>query len=77
MIVVHDDRVGRPKTENTEQLVIRVPKAVRDRLLALVPRLARAGISITMTDAARAALVRGIEVLETETGSEPKPRRRQ
>jgi hypothetical protein len=75
MNVVATRDVGRPKTENTEQLVVRVPKSLRDRLEALIPRLAQPGVSITLTDAVRAALVRGVDALEAAT-AESKPRRR-
>jgi hypothetical protein len=64
MNVVAEKSVGRPKTENTEQLVVRVPKALRDRLEALIPHLAQPGVSITLTDVARAALMRGVDALE-------------
>lgn len=63
--------VGRPKTDNTEQIVVRVPKDLRDRLKALIPSLALAipGVSVTETDVIRAALLRGVEALETQTKS--------
>jgi hypothetical protein len=60
------ERVGRPKTENTDQLVVRVPPELRSRLKALVPVLATAGVSVTLTDVARAALLRGVKALEDE-----------
>jgi hypothetical protein len=70
--------VGRPKTANTEQLVVRVPPELRRRLEALVPRLAPAGVSITVTDVVRAALLRGVEALEAANPAEPPkaPRRK-
>jgi hypothetical protein len=76
MNVVADRGVGRTKTENTEQLVVRVPKALRDRLEALIPRLAQPGVSITLTDVARAALMRGADALEASHPPPPKPRKR-
>jgi predicted DNA-binding protein len=60
--------VGRAKTTNTEQLVVRVPPELRERLQALVPKLAPPGVSTTMTDVVRAALVRGVETLEADVG---------
>lgn len=66
MNVVARPSVGRTKTDNTEQLVVRVPKALRDRLEALVPQLAQPGVSVTMTDVVRAALIRGTDVIEAE-----------
>lgn len=67
--------VGRTKTTNTEQLVVRVPPALRERLEALIPRLAPAGVSITMTDVVRAALIHGVEVLEAKHDLTPKAAR--
>ena len=73
MTVVAASRdVGRAKTTNTEQLVVRVPPELRERLQALVPKLAPPGVSTTMTDVIRAALVRGVETLEADL----KPRRK-
>lgn len=78
MNVVAGRDVGRPKTENTEQLVVRVPKDLRDRLQALIPWLAPEGVSITMTDAVRAALVRGVDAIEADRRAKDasKPRKR-
>jgi hypothetical protein len=73
MHVVADRGVGRKKTENTDQLVVRVPRALRDRLEALIPQMAQPGVSITMTDVIRAAIWRGVEALEASTA---KPRKR-
>ncbi len=74
MNVISARNVGRTKTENTEQLVVRVPKALRDRLEALIPHLAQPGVSITMTDVVRAALMRGVDALESTHA--PKPARK-
>jgi hypothetical protein len=68
--------VGRTKTANTEQLVVRVPPALRERLEALIPRLAPAGVSITMTDVVRAALIHGVEALEAKHEPVAKPKGR-
>jgi hypothetical protein len=78
MTVLETKEVGRPKTENTEQLVVRVPEALRDRLEALIPQLAPAGVSITLTDVVRAALLQGVEALEMKhaAATAPKPSRR-
>lgn len=64
--------VGRKKTENDRQIVVRVPQALYDRLEALAAHLGQPGISVTVTDAIRAALHRGVEALE----SAHKPRKR-
>ena len=77
MNVVAERGVGRTKTENTEQLVVRVPKALRDRLEALIPHLSQPGVSITMTDVVRAALMRGVDALEAAPAPPPpKPARK-
>jgi hypothetical protein len=73
MNVVADRGVGRTKTENTEQLVVRVPAALRTRLEALIPRLAPPGVSITMTDVVRAALMRGVDALESSDATPSAP----
>jgi hypothetical protein len=54
----------RPKTDNDQQIAIRVPKEWLDRAQALVPHLASPGISVTRTDVIRVALLRGLEALE-------------
>lgn len=74
MNVVATNRVGRKKTENTEQLVVRVPAPLRARLEALVPVMAQPGFSVTMTDVVRAALIAGVDSLESAHA--PKPRKR-
>ena len=66
MNVVGTPRVGRKKTENTDQLVVRVPAALRARLQALVASMAPPGFSITMTDVVRAALLEGVDALEAK-----------
>lgn len=76
MNVVASRNVGRTKTENTEQLVVRVPKALRDRLEALIPHLAQPGVSITMTDVVRAALMRGVDALEASHAPSKPARKR-
>jgi predicted DNA-binding protein len=67
--------VGRAKTTNTEQLVVRVPPELRERLQALIPHLAPPGVSITMTDVVRAALIHGVDALEAKHNA-AKPRGR-
>jgi hypothetical protein len=54
--------MGRTKTDNTEQLVIRIPLELRGRLDVLVAKL---GLPFTLTDVARRALKLGVEELET------------
>jgi hypothetical protein len=64
MNVVRRGGVGRTKTDNTEQLVVRVPKPLRDRIKALVPLMAQPGFTSTETDVTRAALLAGVAALE-------------
>ncbi len=74
MNVVSPKGVGRAKTANTEQLVVRVPPALRERLEALVPLLAQPGVSVTLTDVIRAALFAGADALEASHGAKPRKR---
>lgn len=77
MTMVATKDVGRAKTANTEQLVVRVPKPLRERLEALTSRMApAAGITLTLTDVLRAALVKGVETLEAEHAPPPPARRK-
>lgn len=64
--------VGRAKTANTEQLVVRVAPDLRERLEALIPKLAPPGVTITLTDVLRAALIRGVETLEADHDAKPR-----
>jgi hypothetical protein len=71
--------VPRSKSENTVQLVVRVPEAWLDRLDALLPWLAQPGVATTRTDAVRASIAKGLDALEAKRASEtetPKPRGR-
>jgi hypothetical protein len=74
MNVLTERSVGRAKTDNTEQIVVRVPAALRERLEGLIPRLAQPGVSVTLTDVVRAALMRGADALEASVDPKPKPR---
>ena len=56
--------------------MVRVPPELRERLEALIPHLAPPGVSITMTDVVRAALMHGVEALEAKHTPAPKPRRK-
>ncbi len=77
MNVVADRTVGRRKSENTEQLVVRVPAPLRARLEALTPKLGQPGVYVTLTDVIRVALMRGVDVIEAElSSSKPSPRKR-
>jgi hypothetical protein len=63
----------RPQSENSEQVAFKIPETWLERADALATALSRPGISnVTRTEILRAALGRGLAVLEEET---PKPRR--
>ena len=55
---------------------MRVPPALRERLERLIPLLAPPGVSITMTDVVRAALMHGVDALEAKHDPPAKPRRK-
>ncbi len=63
-------------TRNDVQIVLRLPKVIRDRADALIPSLesnptiAALG-KVTRSKVLRLALVRGLEVLESEARAEP------
>jgi hypothetical protein len=57
--------MGRKKTENTEQLVVRIPLELRGRLDVLVAKLTEPGLPFTLTDVTRRALALGVAELET------------
>jgi hypothetical protein len=58
--------MGRPKTDNVAQLVVRVPQALRDRIKKLMPLLSQPGVSVTEADVTRVALMRGVDELEAQ-----------
>lgn len=59
----------RPKTDNDQQIALRVPKRLLARATALIPHVAPRGVMITRTDVIRIALLLGIEALEAERKS--------
>jgi hypothetical protein len=64
----------KPLSENTTQVAFKIPDEWLDRAEVLAAALSRPGIStVTKTEILRAALGRGLDVLEEET---PKPRKR-
>jgi hypothetical protein len=69
--------MGRPKTDNTKTLLVRVPERLLERMDALVA-LSPEGQSSTRADVARMALFRGVTALEGERDAkaESKPRGR-
>jgi hypothetical protein len=77
MTMVAMRSLPRPKTD-TLQLAVRIPRAWLERLDALVPKIAQAGVQTTRTDAIRAALAKGLDALEVQFADAPpaKPSRR-
>jgi hypothetical protein len=69
-----DRAMPRPKGENTEQLVVRVSPELRAALGEIVPLVGAKGVSVTLTDAIRAALERGVEAIKADAAPKPKPR---
>jgi len=72
MTVLSTRPLPRPKTENTAQLAVRIPDAWLPRLDALIPWLAKPGVSATRTDAIRAVMSRGLDAFEEERALESK-----
>jgi hypothetical protein len=54
----------RAPSENTTQIVVRIPEAWVKRADALIPTLGRPGVAVTRTDAIRAAIAEGLDSLE-------------
>lgn len=66
MHAISERTMPRAKGENTEQLVLRVSPELRAAIEDVRPLIAVKGVSITFTDAARAALERGVEAIKAE-----------
>jgi hypothetical protein len=66
--------VPRPPSEST-QIAIRLLDAWLERAEALVPWIARPGVSATKTDVLRAAIAKGLDALEAERRAEGPPKR--
>lgn len=58
--------MARPQSENTFQVAFKIPEAWVEMADELAEAMSRPGISTTRTDALRAALYRGLEVLRGE-----------
>lgn len=66
----------KPLSENTTQVAFKVPDAWLERAEVLAKALSRPGIStVTKTEILRAALARGLDVLEEETPAKPRSRK--
>lgn len=52
--------------ENTTQTAVRLPDSWLERLDKIAERMSQPGITLTRTEALRAAIFRGIEQLEGE-----------
>ena len=64
----------RPPSENTFQVTFKIPEtwiAQADRVAA---SMSHPGVTLTRTDALRAALARGLDALEAEQAHASKPR---
>ena len=74
MHAISERAMPRAKGENTEQLVVRVSPELRASLLEIVPLVGAKGVSVTLTDAIRAALERGVEAIRQDAASRPSTR---
>jgi hypothetical protein len=68
-------RVPRPKSPNIVQVTVLIPSEVSDRAEALGARMAPAGVTLSRAEVLRAAILRGLDVLEGEYTPEGKRRR--
>jgi hypothetical protein len=69
-------RMPKPPSENTTQVAFKIPDQWLDRAEVLAVALSRPGIStVTKTEILRAALARGLDVLEEETPAKPRAKR--
>lgn len=85
--VVEDLEMPRPPSDST-QIAIRIPKDWLAEADEIARAISRPGFEASRTDAFRAAMAKGFEVLRAETGavrsakpagdrkSEPKPKKR-
>jgi hypothetical protein len=64
----------RPKSENVFQVAFKIPKAWTERADAIAAKLSRPGVTLTRTDALRAALARGLEDLESDNDTTKRKR---
>jgi hypothetical protein len=58
--------MGRPATENDQQIAIRLPAEWLMRADKLIPALSTAGVTVSRSDVLRAALARGLDAMERE-----------
>ena len=65
--------VPRPPSANDEQIAIRLPKEWIERADKLRDVIAAPGVGVTRSDVLRAALARGLNVLEEEREQPPRP----
>jgi hypothetical protein len=54
----------RPKSENAFQVAFKIPTEWTERADAIAAKLSQPGVTVTRTDALRAALARGLDDLE-------------
>jgi hypothetical protein len=68
-------RVPRPKSPNVVQVTVLIPEEAADRAEALGERMAPAGVTLSRAEVLRAAILRGLDMLEGEHPPEGKRRR--
>jgi hypothetical protein len=61
----------RPPSSNDVQVAIRLPAEWLARADALLPTLGPPGVTLTRSDALRAALARGLDALEADRDAKP------
>jgi Arc/MetJ-type ribon-helix-helix transcriptional regulator len=69
--------MGRPATENDQQIAIRLPAEWLARADKLIPALTTPGLAVSRSDVLRAALARGLDALEREQTRKTSRTRRQ
>ena len=69
-------RMGRPPKDDMEQVSLRVPRVAIARAMTLAEHMAARGFSADRASVLRAAIGRGLDVLEAEYGpGKPKTKR--
>jgi hypothetical protein len=66
-MTVLQDGMARPPSGNEKQIALRLPNDWIARADTLIPALSRPGILVSRSDVLRAALARGLDVLEAES----------
>jgi hypothetical protein len=69
------DALPRPPSENLFRLSLRIPFEWADRAKALIPKIRRDGMLLTLTDVLRMAVSKGLDALEDEYSDKEKRRK--